>query len=186
MINGEKIIIREKRPTDVRDDYQWGRDPELSRLDAAQPLNMSFTQFATEFTAEIRFPLMTRRRYGVDTLAGEHIANCSYYNIDVRRGETEVGIMIGNRDYWNKGYGTDIIKTLVKYIFERTNIKRLYLKTLDWNVRAQKCFNKCGFVPYNHLPRDSHNFIMMELTRSQWKKLQEEKPENEKETQRAQ
>ena len=105
MINGEKIKIREKRLTDVRDDYQWCRDLELSQLDAAQPLNVSYSQFVTEYTAELRFPSLTRRRYGVDTLDGEHIGNCSYYNIDIRRSETEIGIMIGNRDYWNKGYG---------------------------------------------------------------------------------
>ncbi len=80
--------------------------------------------------------------------------------------------MIGNRDYWSKGYGADVIKTLVRYIFEQTNFQRLYLKTLDWNIRAQKCFKKCGFVPYNNITRDSHNFMMMELTRNQWKASQ--------------
>jgi RimJ/RimL family protein N-acetyltransferase len=178
VINGEKIIIREKRLTDARDDYQWCRDLELSQLDAAQPLNMSYSQFITEFTAELRFPSLTRRRYGVDTLDGEHIGNCSYYNIDIRRSETEIGIMIGNRDYWSKGYGTDTIKTLIKYIFEQTNFKRLYLKTLDSNVRAQQCFKKCGFIPYNHIIRDSHNFMMMELSRSEWQNLQKNEPAN--------
>lgn len=176
MINGEKVKIREKRLSDARDDYQWFRDLELSQLDAAQPLNMSFSQFFTEFTAELRYPSLTRRRYGVDTFDGEHIGNCSYYNIDVRRGETEVGIMLGNRDYWSKGYGTDTIQTLIKYIFEQTNFTRLYLKTLDWNIRAQKCFQKCGFIPYNHIIRDNYNFMMMELTRSQWKALRNTEP----------
>ena len=176
VINGEKVIIREKRLTDAHDDYAWCRDSELSRLDAAQPLNMSYSQFVTEFTSELRYPSLTRRRYGIDTLEGEHIGNCSYYNIDLHHSETEIGIMIGNRDYWSQGYGTDTIKTLVKYIFEQTGFKRLYLKTLDWNIRAQKCFQKCGFIPYNHLLRDSHNFMMMELTRGQWQNLSEDKP----------
>ena len=182
MINGEKVKIREKRLSDARDDYQWCRDLELSQLDAAQPLNMSFSQFLTEYTAELRYPSLTRRRYGVDTLDGEHIGNCSYYNIDVRRGETEVGIMIGNRDYWSKGYGADTIKNLVKYIFEQTHFNRLYLKTLDWNIRAQNCFKKCGFVPYNNLIRDNHNFMMMELTRSEWKILRNNEAANKQDS----
>ncbi len=180
VINGEKIRIREKKLSDARDDYQWGRDLELSQLDATQPLNMSFSQFITELTGEMRYPLTTRHRYGVDTLDGEHIGNCSYYNIDLRRSETEIGIMIGNRDYWSKGYGTDAIKTLVRHLFEQTTFNRLYLKTLDWNIRAQKCFKKCGFIPYNRIVRDSHDFLLMELTRHQWQNLQKEQTKDER------
>ena len=174
MVSGEKVKIREKTLADARNDYSWCRDLELSRLDAAQPLNMSFSDFVSEYTAELRYPSLTRRRFGVDTLGGEHIGNCSYYNIDIRRGETEVGIMIGNRDYWGKGYGTDTIKTLVNYIFRETTFDRLYLKTLEGNLRAQTCFKKSGFLPYNHLVRDGHKFMLMELTRNQWQKLQKE------------
>jgi RimJ/RimL family protein N-acetyltransferase len=175
VISGEKVKIREKKLTDARNDYLWCRDLELSRLDAAQPLNMSLSDFISEYTAELRYPPLTRRRFGVDTPDGEHIGNCSYYNIDLHRGETEIGIIIGNRDYWGKGYGTDTIKALVKHIFQQTTFDRLYLKTLDWNLRAQTCFKKSGFLPYNHIVRDGHKFLLMELTRNQWQKLQKEK-----------
>jgi RimJ/RimL family protein N-acetyltransferase len=47
-----------------------------------------------------------RRQFAVDTLEGRHIGNCAYYNIDKGGGEAEVGIMIGERSYWDKGYGT--------------------------------------------------------------------------------
>jgi RimJ/RimL family protein N-acetyltransferase len=83
--------------------------------------------------------------------------------------------MIGNRDYWNKGYGTDTVTTLVDYIFRQMNLKRIYLKTLDWNIRAQKSFQKCGFTPYGHLARDGYNFVLMEIYRSQWRKKQKSK-----------
>ncbi len=179
MITGEKVNIREKKLADVQNDYLWCRDLELSRLDAVQPLNMSFADYISQYSAELRYPSLTRRRFGVDTLAGEHIGNCSYYNIDHRRRETEIGIMIGNRDYWDKGYGTDVISTLVKHIFQQTTFDRLYLKTLDWNFRAQACFKKIGFMQYNRIDRDGHTFIMMELPRHRWEQLQEEKTQTE-------
>ena len=182
VITGERVNIREKKLADAQNDYLWCRDLELSQLDAAQPLNMSFSDYITEYTAELRYPPLTRRRFGVDTREGEHIGNCSYYNMDLRHKETEVGIMIGNRDYWDKGYGTDVITTLVKHIFQETHFDRLYLKTLDWNFRAQTCFKKSGFIPYNHLARDGHNFVMMELTRKRWEQLQQEKPQNNNST----
>ena len=78
--------------------------------------------------------------------------------------------MIGNRDYWCQGYGTDAIATLVDHIFTATGLKRIYLKTLDWNLRAQKCFQNCGFTPYTRVVRDGHTFLYMELKREQWEK----------------
>jgi RimJ/RimL family protein N-acetyltransferase len=178
MITGDKIKIRDKKLEDAINDYNWSRDPELSRLDAAQPLFMSLSNFISEFSAELRYPSLTRRRFAVDTFDGLHIGNCSYYNIDLKRSEAEVGIMIGNRDYWNKGYGTDIINSLVSFVFQSANFKKLYLKTLDWNFRAQNCFRKCGFVQYNKINRDGYTFILMEITRERWQKLTIEQEHN--------
>jgi RimJ/RimL family protein N-acetyltransferase len=79
--------------------------------------------------------------------------------------------MIGNRDYWNQGYGTDAMTTLVDFIFRHSGFKRLYLKTLEKNLRAQHSFQKCGFAPYGHLERDGYNFLLMELSRTRWSEL---------------
>ena len=170
IVTGNKIRIREKKLEDAVNDYTWCRDPELSRLDAAQPLVMTLSHYISEYAAELRYPSLTRRRFAVETLDGIHIGNCSYYNIDLKRSEAEMGIMIGNRDYWGKGYGYDVIKTLVSHVFRNTNFKKLYLKTLDWNFRAQACFRKCGYVQYNKINRDGYTFILMEISRENWQK----------------
>ena len=181
LITGENIRIREKRLEDARNDYGWYCDPELSHLDAASPLKMSFAEYSDEYSAEMRYPSIQRRRYSIETIAGEHIGNCSNYNIDPKRRETEIGIMIGQANYLGKGYGADTIKTLSRYIFDNTNFQRIYLKTLDWNIRAQRCFQKCGFSDYNQISRDSYRFILMELTREMWAQNQKmDKHEREK------
>ena len=179
MITGKKTRIRDKKIEDAGNDYAWSRDAELSRLDAAYPLNLSLSTYISEFSAELRYPTMTRKRFAIETLDGLHIGNCSYYNVDLKRSEAEIGIMIGNRDYWGKGYGTDAVTTLVKYVFNSTNLKKLYLKTLDWNFRAQRCFEKSGFVWHNRILRDGYNFILMELSRDRWHKLKSEQENNE-------
>jgi RimJ/RimL family protein N-acetyltransferase len=83
--------------------------------------------------------------------------------------------MIGDRDYWDKGYGADTINTLVRYVFKSTVLERVYLKTLDWNLRAQKCFQNCGFTRYSTVVRNGYNFIFMELSRENWQKNTENK-----------
>ena len=170
MISSSKIILREKRLTDAKDDYAWETDHELAQLDAAPVVVATFFQYSADYKDELRNSFSNRHQFAVDTLDGKHIGNCSYYHISKTRGEAELGIMIGNRDYWNKGYGTDIVTTLVNYIFCQTRLNRIYLKTLESNIRAQKCFQKCSFTPYDHLVKDGFNFMLMEIYRNLWQK----------------
>jgi RimJ/RimL family protein N-acetyltransferase len=168
MIVSSKIILREKRTDDAWDDYAWETDPELSRLDAAPVLKMSYSDYLEEYTSELMEYYSMGRHFAIDTMDGKHIGNCSYYNYDEYKGDTELGIMIGCREYWNNGYGTDTVNTLVDYVFLNTKLDRIYLKTLNWNERAQKCFQKCGFTKYGELSRGGYDFILMEIYRSKW------------------
>ena len=170
MITGSKIILRDKKLADAPDDYTWRTDPELAQLDAAPLLTTTFAQYLSDYTAELRYPSLTRHRFAIETKDGKHIGNCVYYGINETKAEAELGIMIGDRDCWDKGYGTDAVTTLVSYIFHQTNLKRIYLKTLDSNSRAQKCFQKCGFTPYGHMAKDGFSFVLMETHRKQWEK----------------
>ena len=169
MLIGNKVILRNKRLADARDDYTWQTDPELARLDAAPWLTISFSQYFLDYTIELRYSYPFRRQFAIDTVDGKHIGNCVYYGINETKGEAELGIMIGNRNYWDKGYGRDAAGTLLNHIFRRTNLKRDYLKTLDSNLRAQKCFQKCGFIPYGYMNRDGYRFVLMEIRRHQWR-----------------
>jgi RimJ/RimL family protein N-acetyltransferase len=173
MITSKKVILREKKADDAWDDYAWETDPELARLDAAPILSISYSQYLEDYTNELYTHFTSGRRFSIDTLDGKHIGNCSYYNYDEYRGNTELGIMIGDRDYWDKGYGADAVTTLVDYIFNQTSLNRIYLKTLAWNSRAQNCFGKCGFTQYGQVSRDGYNFVLMEIHRDQW---QEQRP----------
>ena len=178
VIPGEKIRLREKKLTDVRTDYRWQSDPELANLDAAPTLVMSFTLYLLDYTSVIHDHSPDRYPLAVETPEGKHIGNCTLYDIDEKRGEGQVGIMIGDKDYWSRGYGTDVITTFTGHIFQNSNLNRLYLKTLDWNIRAQKCFSRCGFTQCGWLQRDGYNFMLMELYRDQWEKRQRAGREN--------
>jgi RimJ/RimL family protein N-acetyltransferase len=173
IISGRKVRLREKKLSDVRNDYKWQADPELARLDAAPVLIQSFSLYLLDYATSLHQSQFNRFPLAVETLEGKHIGNCTFYDIDEKKEEAQVGIMIGNRDYWDKGYGTDVVKTMVNHVFRMTRVRRLYLKTLDWNLRAQKCFIRCGFKSFGHLKRNSYNFVLMDLKREQWEKRTE-------------
>jgi RimJ/RimL family protein N-acetyltransferase len=172
MISGDKVKIRAKRLADADDDYAWLTDAELAELDAAPLSTTTFPQYLASYTSDLRYPPTIRHQFAIETREGKHIGNCTYYGIDSDKGEAELGIMIGDRDYWDKGYGSEAVSALLKHVFEKTRLNRLYLKTLVKNKRAQKCFSKCGFTPYGQLKKDGYSFILMELKREDWEKRQ--------------
>jgi RimJ/RimL family protein N-acetyltransferase len=165
IVTGNKVKLRNRKLADAQDDYAWQTDPELARLDATLPITTTFSRYLSAYASELCYTSSSRRSFAIDTTDGEHIGNCGYYNIDEAKGEAELGIMIGNRDYWDKGYGAATVTTLVSHIFHWTNLNRIYLKTLSWNSRAQRCFQKCGFISYGYLARDGLSFVLMEIHR---------------------
>lgn len=164
---GTLVRLRRKRIEDAETDYLWRRDPELARFDAASPLRSSFQDFLVTYADDIRYPSPFRRVFAIEDLAGHHIGNVMYYNIDERRGEAELGITIGDKRYWGRGYGSDAVLAFVRYLFAETGMRRIYLNTLDWNVRAQHAFRRAGFAPIGTNRRGFHTFVTMEF-RQEW------------------
>ena len=167
-IEGKLVRIREKKVEDIPDEYAWRVDEELSRRDATRPLTMSYDDFLKYSKEEMQFPNFRSKRLAVETNEGGHIGNVMYYDLNMRNAETELGIMIGNKEYWGKGYGTDIVKTLLKHLFEDLKLERVYLHTLAWNYRAQSSFSKSGFREIRAVRRGGQDFLLMEVNRNSW------------------
>ena len=141
------------------------RDEALARYDAGRPITQLYEDFLRNFREELVNPHPFRRTFAVETLDGDHIGNVMYYNIDLARHETEFGVTIGDPDYWGHGFGTEAVRLLVDYVFSTTSLTRIYLHTLDWNVRAQRAFHSAGFRDMGRSRRGSHRFHRMEIVR---------------------
>ena len=182
-VEGQKVVLREKTIEDAADDYEWRVDDELASLDATRPLNMSYKDFLKYTGEELALPNPRSKRLAIDTADGKHIGNCMYYDIDIRKGEAEIGIMI-DREYWNKGYGTDALDTLLLHLFRSTPLTRVYLHTLEWNYRARRAFAKAGLHEVKKVRRSGQDFILMETSRSEWEqtRLSQRRPGDEDDT----
>jgi RimJ/RimL family protein N-acetyltransferase len=166
---GHLIVLRMKSMADARRDYDWRCDAELATFDAARPFGGTFSEYMAIFGDELAFPSPYRRTLGVEDFEGRHIGNVMYYNVDYQRREAEIGVTIGLREYWGRGYGTDLIRTFLGYLFDNTVLDRIYLKTLDWNARAQRCFEKAGFKRYGASRRGEYSFILMDARRDEFR-----------------
>ncbi len=167
ILTGNKVKLRPKRLNDAINDFEWRKDAELCQLDATLPTLSSFEEYLRLAAVAPSYSVNRSCHFAIETIKGKHIGNLSYFDIDEISGEAEIGIMIGNKAYWDLDYGADAMRTVLSYIFTSTSLKRVYLKTLTSNTRAQKCFEKCGFTPCGQLTRDGFKFILMEIHRPQ-------------------
>lgn len=170
---GSRVVLRQKRLGDAADDYRWRRDPELARYDAARPVTTPYAEYLALYQDDLAYPNPYRSSLAIEDLAGRHIGNAMYYNADYLRQQAEIGITLGEREYWNRGYGAEAVRLFVRYVLAKTGFRRLHLKTLDWNHRARRCFEKAGFVAYGRDRRAGHEFILMEFLR-EWLKPEDE------------
>lgn len=162
---GHRTVVRRKRLADASDEYRWRSDAELAEFDASRPVQSAFENYERNWSFDYRFTDMAGRSFAVENESGRHIGNIMYYNIDQARAEAEIGISIGEREYWSQGYGSDALTALTRALFRTTPLRRFYLHTLDWNERAQRAFRRAGFDVSGTSWRDGHTFLVMELRR---------------------
>jgi RimJ/RimL family protein N-acetyltransferase len=74
------------------------------------------------------------------------IGSCGFFNFDHRNRSSELGIMIGDKSYWNQGYGTEAVRLLLQHGFNTLNLNRIYLRVFANNLRAIHIYEKAGFV----------------------------------------
>ena len=162
--SGTLVHLRAKQIEDAENDYAWRCDPELATYDATRPLRASYKTFVSTMCEELNYPTTHRRTFAIEDIESErHIGNVMYYGYDPRAGEAELGITIGERDFWSSGYGTDAVRTLLQHLFDEIGLSRVYLHTLSWNYRAQHCFERAGFQRVRDVQRGGHEFILMEI-----------------------
>lgn len=91
--------------------------------------------------------------FAIETLAGEHIGFTGLHQIDWRHGVAITGTIIGRKDLWSKGYGTDAVKVRTHYAFEVLGLRMLLSEVLAGNVASLKMLQKAGYREVGRIPR---------------------------------
>ncbi|WP_032121499.1 GNAT family N-acetyltransferase [Clostridium amazonitimonense] len=146
MYTGEKIRLREYRREDILEAQRYINDAEIKRyLHPGIPYLYTLEDEIKWF--EMQSASKDCYNFAIETIEREiYIGGCGINNIDWKNSVVEVGIFIGDKNYWGKGYGSDAMKVLIKFIFDQMNINKIKLKVYSFNKRAIKCYEKCGFI----------------------------------------
>lgn len=140
-LTGEKVILRPVLEDDIVTFAQWMSDPEVTHHTLMRTFTLAeeyawLAQIAGE-PDELLFCICIKE-------SEKPIGTCSIHHLQ-NETETGVGIMIGDKAEWGKGYGTDAMKLLVGFARDQLKVKRVWLRVDTENMRAQKAYEKAGF-----------------------------------------
>lgn len=180
MINGERVRLRPVEKDDLPRYVKWFQDPQVREgLTIFMPLSQGqeekwFQNHLDGFPAN-----RATQPLAIDTPADDgegwvHIGSCGFHDIDWRARKAEFGIVIGDKAYWNKGLGTDAVRTLVRFGFDDLNLNRIWLRVFDHNTRAIRTYEKVGFIKEGVWRQDVfkhgkyHDTILMGILREEF------------------
>ncbi|MGE4272823.1 MAG: GNAT family N-acetyltransferase [Desulfitobacterium sp.] len=173
MLQGKKIYLRPLATDDIPIYQKWYNDQEVNYwANGAWPLSTMFN----EEDIEERFftPQKDSGRYIILNEEHEPIGTTGFRDINHPARSAVLFIIIGEKDYWGRGYGTDALKVLLDYLFYQWNLNRLSLDLWDGNLRAQKAYEKLGFKTEGRLRQarfvlgEYHDAILMGLLREEY------------------
>lgn len=152
MIIGERVRFRGVEKADIPRFVAWLNDPEiLQGILIHYPISQAdeenwFERMLTH-PADERVMAIDVKESTPDSQAEswKHVGSWAFNHIDWRVHAAEFGIIIGDKSYWNQGYGTDAVRLLVKHGFNTLNLNRIFLEVFETNPRAIRVYEKAGF-----------------------------------------
>ena len=145
-LTGDKVRLRAITERDLPKLIEWDEDEEICRWAGKK---FSCRDEARDWYLEK--PPVSKRTLAIETLDGRFIGEIEILNVSWRLHTGELRVVIGEKDYWNRGIGEDAVYTFVKWVFENYSIKTIYLRVDKENHRARRCYNKIGFRPVGRL-----------------------------------
>ncbi len=168
-ITGKRIRLRAIERRDIPTFVRWFNDPEVRQyLEMLMPMS----QAQEERWFEAYLDKGDSHIWGIETLDGSLIGNLGLSSIDWQNRQAVLGIVIGEKEYWDNGYGTEAITTLLRFAFEEMNLHRVSLRVFDYNQRAIRCYEKCGFMQEGRLRQarfhggEYHDELVMGILRA--------------------
>lgn len=145
VIETSRLIIRSLSPTDASDEYAgWLNDPEVNRFLEARYEHHSVASVAATIESWNEDPAI--HAFAITTSpSGVVIGTIKLGPVDPRHRTAEVALMIGRKDRWGTGLGSEAIGGVARYAVDRLGIEKLTAGAYAENVGSVRAFERAGF-----------------------------------------
>jgi RimJ/RimL family protein N-acetyltransferase len=124
---------------------RWDRDSEFRRLADSDPTQVwSEKKIKEWFEQAMEGDPLRAFRFSIHTLAGDKLIGTASLVPNWVHADAMLGIIIGDRDYWGRGFGTDAMELILQYGFLELNLHRITLSVHSYNTRARRVYEKVG------------------------------------------
>jgi diamine N-acetyltransferase len=177
VITGKHVRLRAMEKSDLPFYVRWFNDPEvICHLKIFQPLSLGQEE---QWYADVLTKPVEEQPLCIEILQGDEwifIGNLGFLAINQHDRSAELGIAIGEKQYWGQGYGTEALNLLVEHGFNTLNLNRIYLHVYETNPRAVRSYEKTGFSIEGRLRQARYldgryvDVIIMSILKDEWKK----------------
>ncbi len=143
-MKGDRIHLRIINKSDLDQMIAWLNTDEISQVMGYLPIFTIENQ--TQWYEEM---ISTDNTYVFAICindSNKHIGNVGLGNIDYINRNAMLNIFIADKEMQGKGYGTETIRLILKFAFNRLNLHRIYLQTSERFTAALKMYEKIGFI----------------------------------------
>jgi RimJ/RimL family protein N-acetyltransferase len=179
MLKGKSVLLRPFKRADISYFLKWFNDPEIVQyLDMYLPMTeMGEEKFIEELgTTRVNTDVL----FVIEAIEGastKPIGNCGLHQINPKDRNAIFGIVIGEKDYWSKGYGVEAAQLIIDYGFQQLNLHRISSAAVAFNERSIKLHKKLGFWEEGRLRQamfksgQYHDRLEFGLLKEEWKGL---------------
>jgi RimJ/RimL family protein N-acetyltransferase len=140
---GPEVHLRPLLESDATECWTWFNDPDVRRTLALRAVPN------TEANSRAFIRALDPRRdqaFAITTRDGDvYVGNCALHEIHPVDRHATLGLVIGRKDYWGKGIGTEAVRLLCRYAFDELNLHRVQLSTYAINERGFRLYTRVGF-----------------------------------------
>lgn len=172
---GKRVYLRAIEKEDLIHVRKWSNDPEIRRLTGEVT---SMSQVDANKFLERAYSDNTREWFVIVIKENDRvIGEAGLLRMFHAWRTTDISIIIGEKDVWGKGYGTEAILLLIDYAFRRLNFHRVAIGVVGFNEKAIRFWEKIGFkkegiqrdgYSYNH---KYYDFVMMSILEDEFREL---------------
>ncbi len=172
ILKGQKVILRPIKFSDAERFVEWFNDPKFNKFMSVRKATL---RKEIKWIKNLAKKKKTDMVFAIETRNGIHIGSTGLHGIDKNKQAT-FGIMIGDRNYWNKGFGSDAARTILDYAFTELKLHRIELLVYNYNHRAFKVYKHLGFKKegmkreHNFYKGKYHDTILMSILDREWRK----------------